>query len=69
MTPPATCAPPEEHAHHEWHWLLAFDEDPVPMKWDNLLGEWVRCGKRYKPDDLWDWRYVGPAIPPASEPA
>ena len=66
----ATCEPPEEHRHHEWHWLSQVDIHPRPMQWDMRLGAWLLTGPAWDqiayPEQMHagGWRYVGPAVPP-----
>lgn len=68
-----TCAPPEEHAHHEWHWLYNPDRDRVePLEWDRAIRMYWRIARSRHPVALYEegWRYIAPCLPPpASEPA
>jgi hypothetical protein len=63
-----TCAPPPEHAHHDYHWLRQGENKPVPVDW--AVGSWWnlpgRCDDPVDPDEAAaeGWRYIGPAIPP-----
>jgi hypothetical protein len=62
---PATCAPPPEHAHHEWHWLRKHGNKPEPVSWECGLWE-IRGYDVLTPADAHElgWRYVAPCILP-----
>ena len=56
--------PPDEHWLKRWHWLQDEDGDFYLADWSHQFGwHWGWSGNA-DPDDLVDWRYVGPASPP-----
>lgn len=72
-TEPPTCAPPPEHAHHEWHWLKPPMARVQPVRWAPMSfgGMWWFGSELLKAESVEcrGWRYVAPCELPASEPA
>lgn len=67
MTDRATCEPPPEHRHHEWHWLRpTWTDEPTRMRWWPTMQAYALLGHYRSPEALYNdgWRYVGPAEPP-----
>ena len=62
--------PPQEHAHHRWHWIET-EHGMMAASWYPLIGVgcWDISGYTKdcnNPFVMRDWRYAGPAIPPPS---
>lgn len=66
-------APPREHDHHRWHWIDT-EHGMMCASWYPVAvdgGLWDISGQTRTPEDpkvRREWKYVGPAIPPADYP-